>query len=66
MTSPRGLESITRDCGRLQNEQTFMLLCLSPLATAARVFAFDDLNASDIQAFEVRRYKPLPMNSHTA
>jgi hypothetical protein len=37
-----------------------------PLAAAARVFAFDDLNASDIQAFEVRRYKSLPMNSHTA
>ena len=55
-----------RDCGRLQNGQGFMLLSLSPLAAAARVFAFDDLNASDIQAFEVRRYKPLPMNSHTA
>ena len=29
MTSPSGLESITRDCGRLQNDQGFMLLSLS-------------------------------------
>jgi hypothetical protein len=39
MTSPRGLESITRDLGRLQNGHGFMLFSLLPLHDKAAVFA---------------------------